>query len=297
VLGIGGGGDVVGALAIARRCEQLGAETVLGGVAWERMPIDPYPGPRSVEQIEGGRRLGERAVLADAATTTPEGVPFSESHVAGHLNAETVLIDITAGAAGAAAGVVAAAAELECDLAAFVDIGGDAIADGSEAGLASPLCDAVMLASAIELARRGPTAGVVLGAGCDGELEPAEVLDRVAALARAGAWTGTWSVTAEVADAIEAVAAPARTEASLQVVRCARGETGVAEIRGGRRRVPLSPLGALAFCFDPATGAPVLPLVSAVLGSTSLEQARDALNALGVSTELDYERRRAAEIG
>jgi hypothetical protein len=291
VLGIGGGGDVVGALAAARRCEELGTETVLGGVAWERMPIDPYPGPRSVEQIEGGRRLGERAVLADAETTTPEGVPFSESHVAGHLDAETVLIDITAGAEGAVAGVTAAAGELGCDLAAFVDIGGDAIADGSEPGLASPLCDSVMLACATELARTMPTVGVVLGAGCDGELEPEEVLGRIAALARAGAWTGTWSVTAEMADVIEAAAAPTRTEASLQVVRCARGETGVAEIRGGRRQVPLSPLGALAFCFDPIAAAPALPLASAVLGSTSLEQAHDALNDLGVSTELDYERR------
>jgi hypothetical protein len=295
VLGIGGGGDVVGAIAAARHCEELGAETVLGGVAWERIPIDPYPGPRSVEQIEGGRRLGERAVLAGPDTTTPEGVPFSESHVAAYLGAETVLIDVTAGATGAAGAVRAATAELGCDLVAFVDIGGDAIADGSEPGLGSPLCDAVMLAAAIELGEELPAAGAVLGVGCDGELEPAEVLDRVAALARAQAWTGTWSVTAEQADAIEAAAQATGTEASLQVVRCARGETGLAEIRGGRRHVPLSPLGALAFCFDPAAGASELPLARAVLGSTTLDQGHDALNAAGVATELDYERRRAAE--
>jgi hypothetical protein len=297
VLGIGGGGDVVGSVAIARRCRELGAKAVLGGVAWERMPIDPYPGPRSVEQIDGGRQLGERAVLADPRTTTPEGVPFSESRVAGHLGAETVLIDITGGASGAAEGVAAAVSELACELAVFVDIGGDAIADGSEPGLASPLCDAVMLAAAIELGERLPAAAAVLGAGCDGELEPSEVLDRIAALARAGAWTGTWSVPPEVADEIEAAAAETQTEASLQVVRCARGETGLAEIRGGRRHVPLSPLGALAFCFDPVAGAPALPLASAVIGSESLEEADAALNATGVSTELDYERRRAAEPG
>jgi hypothetical protein len=295
VLGIGGGGDVVGSLAVARRCEQLGAEWVLGGVAWERMPIDPYPGPRSVEQIEGGRRIGERAVLARAQTATPEGVPFSESRVAGHLGVETVLVDITGGARGAAAGIAATAAERGCDLAVFVDIGGDAIADGSEPGLASPLCDAVMLAAAIELDSELASAGAVLGAGCDGELEPAEVVDRVAALARAGAWTGTWSVTAAIADDVEAAGEATGTEASLQVVRCARGETGVAEIRGGRRHVPLSPLGALAFFFDPVAGASALPLASAVLGTSSLEDAHAALNAIGVGTELDYERRRAAE--
>jgi hypothetical protein len=295
VLGIGGGGDVVGSLAIARRCRELGAEAVLGGVPWERMPIDPYPGPRSAEQIAGGRRLGEWVVLADPRTTTPEGVPFSESRVAAHLGAETVLIDITGGASGAAEGVAAAASELGCELAVFVDIGGDAIADGSEPGLASPLCDAVMLAAAIELGERLPAAAAVLGPGCDGELEPSEVLDRIAALARAGAWTGTWSVPPSIADEIEAAAAETQTEASLQVVRCARGETGLAEIRGGRRHVPLSPLGALAFYFDPVAGVPALPLASAVVGSKSLEEADAALSATGVSTELDYERRRAAE--
>ena len=42
MLGVGGGGDVVGALAIARICEVArDAEFVLGGVAWERIAIDP----------------------------------------------------------------------------------------------------------------------------------------------------------------------------------------------------------------------------------------------------------------
>src|SRR5207237_99761 len=64
VLGIGGGGDVVGALAAARLCQSFGAEFRLGGVAWERFPVDPYPGPRSIDQISGGKRLGPAAVLA-----------------------------------------------------------------------------------------------------------------------------------------------------------------------------------------------------------------------------------------
>ena len=152
-----------------------------------------------------------------------------------------------------------------------------------------------MLAAAIELGERLPAAAAVLGAGCDGELEPSEVLDRIAALARAGAWTGTWSVPPAIADEIEAAAAETQTEASLQVVRCARGETGMAEIRGGRRHVPLSPLGALAFYFDPVAGAPALPLASAVVGSHSLEEAHAALTPRACATELDYERGRAAE--
>ena len=91
VLGIGGGGDVVGALAVARLCESLGTPFVLGGVAWERMPIDPHPGPRPVAEIRGGRQVGEAAVLAGPETATPEGVAFSEARMAAHLGADAVI--------------------------------------------------------------------------------------------------------------------------------------------------------------------------------------------------------------
>jgi len=300
VLGIGGGGDVIGALALARRCEELGTPFALGGVAWERFAIDPYPGPRPVAEIRAGRPLGEHVVLAGPETTTPEGVRFSEAHAAAHLRAQgdpaadTVLIDVTAGAPGAAEGIAAAARELNCNLVLYVDIGGDAIATGSEAGLASPLCDAIMLGAALRLVDELPGAIAILGAGCDGELEPAEVLERVAALARAGAWTGTWGVTRSIAREVAEAAEGSGTEASMQVVRCALGEHGEAEIRGGRRTVPLGPLGALAFCFDVEAAMVELPLARAVVNANSLDDARTALAGRGVRTELDYERDRAA---
>jgi hypothetical protein len=295
VLGIGGGGDVVGSLALARRCEELGTPFVLGGVAWERMPIDPHPGPRPSEQIVDGGALGDRAVLAGPNTSTPQGTRFSEAHVAAHLGGQTVLIDVSRGAVGAAQGIRAVTSKLDCDLAVYVDVGGDAIAVGDEPGLASPLCDAVMLGAGLSLADELPGVLAVLGPGCDGELTPAEVLERVAALARADAWVGTWSVTRPIADELEDAARVSGTEASLQVVRCARGETGVAVIRGGRRHVMLGPTGALAFLFDLKAAASELQFARAVIESTGIEEARATLDALGVRSELDYERTRAGE--
>jgi hypothetical protein len=296
VLGIGGGGDVVGALAVGRFCEALGTEFVLGGVAWERFVIDPHPGPRSVDDIRGGRRLGEAALVADEGTTTPEGVPFSEARMVGHLGRETVLIDVTGGPGAAAEGIAAASDAFACDLAIYVDVGGDVLAHGDEPGLASPLCDAVMLAAALEAADRIEALGAVFGPGCDGELAPGEVLDRVGELAAAGAWMGTWGLTHPAASELEAAARLVPTEASLQAVRCARGETGEAEIRGGRRHVLLTPIGALTFFFDvPAASERAAPLARAVAGAEDLERARDALAALGIRTELDYERARARE--
>jgi hypothetical protein len=296
VLGIGGGGDVVGALAVARLCESLGTPFVLGGVAWERIPIDPHPGPRPLPEIRGGRPLGGAAVLAGPATGTPEGVAFSESRMAAHLGAETVLVDVSGGTAGAAAGIATAVAELECDLLVCVDVGGDVLAHGDEPGLASPLCDAVMVAAALCVADRVRPLLAVIGPGCDGELAVAEVLERVAEMARAGAWLGTWGMPPRIAAELEVAATRVPTEASLQVVRCARGEVGDGYIRRGRRRAELGPVGALTFVFDPLAAPPdALPLAHAVAGAASIEEGRAALAARGIHTELDYERTRAGE--
>lgn len=285
----------MGALAVARLCESLGTPFALGGVAWERFAIDPRPGPRPIEEIRGGERLDGAAVLANAATTTDDGVAFAEAGVAGFLGTQTALIDITRGVTGASRGIAAAMERLDCDLLLGVDVGGDVLGRGDEAGLASPLCDAVMVSAMLEGARSSDPLLAVIGAGCDGELAPGQVLDRVAALGRAGAWLGSWGVPREVAAELERAAGHVPTEASLMVAKCARGETGMVPIRGGRRQVALGPVGALAFFFDPLAALSELPLAQAVRDSDSIDAARDALAARGVRTELDYERDRAAE--
>jgi len=295
VLGIGGGGDVVGALAVARLCESLGTPVALGGVAWERFAIDPHPGPRSVAEIRGAEGLGQDAVLAESGTTTTSGIAFAEAGVARHLGTATALIAVTGGAAGAARGIAHAMERLECDLLIGVDVGGDVLALGGEPGLASPLCDAVMVAGMSKSAGRGNPLLAVIGAGCDGELSAAQVLERVAVLGRGGAWLGSWGVSPEIGSEIERAAEIVPTEASLLVARCARGETGIVEIRSGRQQVELGPVGALAFFFDAAAATRELPLADAVADSQSIEEARAALAARGVRTELDYERARAAE--
>ena len=215
--------------------------------------------------------------------------------MAGHLGTETVLVDVSGGAVGAASGITAAVEALDCDLLVCVDVGGDVLARGDEPELASPLCDAVMVAAMLRVSLERRPLLAVIGPGCDGELTPAEVVARVAELARAGSWLGSWGVTPEAADELEAATAVVPTEASLQVVRCARGETGEHSIRRGRRRVQLGPVGALALFFDPVAAIGRLPLARAVKDSASIEEGRAALDALGVRTELDYERERATQ--
>jgi hypothetical protein len=227
------------------------------------------------------------------------------------LGEECVLVDATLGPAAIADGVAAAAAGLGCDLLVFVDVGGDALAHGDEPGLASPLCDAVLLAAAARLERegarpsgarrdaseagageRGPAVlGAIFGIGCDGELTPDEVLERLAELAAAGGLAGARGLTPSVVERLDAAVAAVPTEATAQALRCFRGERGETTIRRGRRPVILSPLGALTVYFDPlAAVRSSARLAAAVDEAADLEHANDLLHELGVRSELDFER-------
>jgi hypothetical protein len=291
---MGGGGDVVGTLGITDLLDGLGTEWVLGGVAWERSPIDPRPGPRSLVEIRGGRPCGSAAVLTEGSTTTLDGVELSESKMAAHLGKPVLLLDITRGPQALATGLAEAAAELGCDAVVLLDVGGDVLAHGNEPGLASPLCDAIVLAAGLFLSKSTEVIGAVYGPGCDGELTPEEVLGRITELQSADALLGAWGLTPQACELVEQAAEVVPTEASMMAVRCARCERGETPIRGGRRTVELTPLGALTFFFDPAAAASsTVPLATVVSPASSLEEAREALNSIGVKTELELERERA----
>jgi hypothetical protein len=268
---------------------------VLGGTTWERSVIDPEPGPRSLDEVVEAERLAPAVALAGPATRTRGGVRFAESRMAELLGEPVVLVDPNPGPGAVSDGIVAAADRLDCDLVVLVDVGGDVLAHGDEPGLGSPLCDAVCLAGAPALAERGPLALAVFGAGCDGELTPAEVLARVAEVAAAGGLLGAHGLTPEAAERLATAVAAVPTEASAQALACFRGAIGTVAIREGRRTVERSPLGALAFYLDPLVALETAARAGrAVAGAASLDEANERLHELGIATELDYERRTAA---
>ena len=156
IIGIGGGGDVVGALAVAEHCRLFhGADPIIGGVSWERRPIDPEPGPRAAAEIANASEIAPGVLAASGDTVIAgRGIPFAESRMAGLLGVQTVLVDVTIGPRALAAGLAGGGAAMGADLIVFLDVGGDALAHGDEPGLGSPLCDAVMLAAADLLAER-----------------------------------------------------------------------------------------------------------------------------------------------
>jgi hypothetical protein len=300
ILGIGGGGDVVGALALAEHLRLFhGADPIVGGVAWERRPIDPVPGPRSAAEIEQAAEIGT-GVLAASAETKVAGrdVRFAESRVAELLGVQTVLLDVTVGPGRLADGLAVAVERMEADLVVFLDVGGDVLAHGDEPGLGSPLCDAVLLAAADLLGQGGvPVLGAIFGVGCDGELTPTEVLDRLAEVGHAGGLAGAIGLTPEVAELLERAVDAVPTEASAQALHAFHGAGGDVPIRGGRRIVHLSAIATVTFLFEvPEALASAARLALAVRDAADLDHANVILRTLGVRTELDWERDAAAEV-
>lgn len=290
VVGIGGGGDVVGALAFGlAAADAYGVEFIPGGLTWERRVVDPLPGPRRLDEIASAERLNEGVALAGPDTSGPGDFRFCEARMAEFLGAPVALIDPNLGPRRTAAALDDGAEQLGCDHVILLDVGGDVLAHGDEPGLASPLADAVLLAAAAHM--RTPTTGCVFGAGCDGELEPSEVMERVREL------EACFDVALGAAAIERAFAATATvvTEASAMALRCARGETGIVEIRRGLRTVTLTADGGRLICFDPAHAldGPAL-LANAVIEARDLLHANDILMARGVTTELELERGWAA---
>ena len=294
VIGVGGGGDVVGALACARFLEFCGLEFVLGGLSWERYVYDPVPGPRRLNEVETVRALHEYAWMANAATRTNTGVYFAESRMAAVQGQEVLLVDINGGVKGVVDGLEAAMMELKTDLLVGLDVGGDSLAQGHEAGLRSPLADSVMLAAFAEMEKRGRrTLWGVFGYGSDGELTVDEIELALSQIAAAGGLLGCWSLTPKIAAELAEVIKTVPTEASAIPVRCFQGAWGETNIRSDQRKVKLTPLTALTFFIATTKLLDTLARPArAILQSSSLEQANDALHAIGIKTELDLERER-----
>jgi len=292
VIGVGGGGDVVGALASARFHEFCGLRFTLGGLSWERNVYDPIPGPRKLSETKNVRPLHEFAWMANADSQTSTGVPFAEAKMAALLEREVLLVDINGGVKGVVEGLEVAIKELQTDLLVGLDVGGDSLAEGHEPGLRSPLADSIMIAAFAELEQRGQrTMWGVFGYGSDGELSVDEIERALGKLAATDGLLGAWSLTPKVAAEIEAVIKTVPTEASAIPLECFRGAWGERAIRRGERHVKLTPLTALTFFMSTSKLYDTLARPARALRhSSSLNEANDALHAIGVATELDYER-------
>lgn len=290
VFGIGGSGDVVGAIPTARLLETHDVEVTLGGTTWEPVPYDSKPGPRSFDEIENLTTVSETVGIATEQTVTTDGLEFSETKVARYYSEEVVLIDLAGGAVAMRDGLATACDALSFDLVVGVDAGGDVLASGNESGLRSPVTDAYGLVALDELAVSSVLG--VFGYGSDGELSRDALDAALARIAAGDGLAGAWGLTKRIRDDLEGVLDVVDTEASRLPVEAARGNVGSRTIRGGEVSLTLSPIAMVTFYFDPGVVADHSDIAATVRGTTTLEEATEALRREGYPIEFDIERNR-----
>lgn len=172
----GGGGDAVTAAVLARKLPDLDVAAIMS-FSWDRLMIDPVPGPRRAADFEGLIDHGGVHELTPAASLRTGG-ESTLPRLTRNIDLPILLIDIGAGVTGLAGQIVKAAAVFGADEVVVVDVGGDIIAAGHEPGLRSPLADSAVLAAAV--ASGLPSHILVAGVGLDGELSTGEANRRLA---------------------------------------------------------------------------------------------------------------------
>lgn len=293
LIGIGGGGDVVGTLPTAGLLELFGIECILAGLPWERSVIDPVPGPRTYDQLVNAEKINDGIWICTKDTKTNTGVRFAESGISGVLGKDTLLVDITPGAAKISEYIIDAAGKLNVDLVIGIDVGGDSLATGSEKGILSPLADSTMIAAFYKLRKDINSFLGIFGLGSDGELTIDEMEHSLKLLAQDGGIIGSWGLTKNSIKLMNEVVEVVPTEASRTPVRYAEGKFQKTTIRSGTVKVDLNFSSTSTVYVDTAVHyEKVSALSRAVAESPDLMESKKILNGMGVKTEFDIEEER-----
>lgn len=285
----GGGGDVIAATMLAAR-DLEDDSVVVATFSWDRLIVDPLPGPRSVDDFVdlASPAAGVHRVMSSTTCRPPAGSTLPR--LAGSLPAQLFLLDASTGAVGLGRQIADLANHVKADELTVVDVGGDIVARGDEPGLRSPLADMLALAGCVHSGL--PTAVVVCGPGLDGELDEAEVIARCSVL---GARQRT-ALTADQVERFRPILKWHRSEATGLMILAVAGARGTVEVRDAGIVVPLTERSTAVFALEATRVAAGSLLFGPLATSRSLTEANERLRRLRGSTELDYERAKAARI-
>ncbi|WEU39770.1 MAG: DUF1152 domain-containing protein [Candidatus Odinarchaeum yellowstonii] len=290
VLGIGGGGDILGALPTRNYLKNMSIECRMGCVAYERSQYDSKPGPRSLNEIENVIKVNDTVALASDATKTSYGLEFQASGMSRFLGENTVLIDITRGVEGVRVGLEDFCRKFSVNLVVGVDVGGDVIASGYEKGLRSPLTDAIMLAALKKLSVN--TIIGVFGVCCDGELKLHEISDRLAKIYSEGGFIGAIPLSFNDIEIMREAVKYVKTEASRLPILIAEGRTGETSIRGGSRIAELTFFSIFTYYLKTDTVYKNNMMAQKISNSKSFLEAYEILEKIGVTTEYGLQLKR-----
>jgi hypothetical protein len=278
----GGGGDAIAAAMLA----SLSPGDVVGvaTLAWDRLIVDPLPGPRSAGDFIGlEARGGYHLVTANTRPIPPAGSTLPR--LAGELALPLVLLDPSGGAVGLRQQIAAAGDDLGATAIQLVDVGGDILGGPTDPTVRSPLADALTAASVVNT----PATVLVAGPGLDGELPEAVVLERI------GQRTPVYRLNAAAVDVFLPILEWHPSEATALLAAAARGLRGRVEIRDAGLPVVLTDHSPDVHNVPLAQVEGINPLVTALAASQALAEAEQLAAQVFGWTELDYERKKAKQ--
>ncbi|MFF0416191.1 DUF1152 domain-containing protein [Kitasatospora sp. NPDC004745] len=284
LIAAGGGGDVIAAVMLHAALYGPAAPALVLTYSWERLVVDPLPGPRGRADFTGLDSPAPHLDLVTARTAPILPAGSSLPRLAAELPLPLGLLDPYGGAAGLTRTVAAAARHCGATHVDVVDVGGDILSDGTEPTLRSPLGDALVLAACVRT--RLPTRVWVAGPALDREVPTRELFAR---LPPAGFALGAAHV-----EPVRRVFGWHPSEASAMLAAAARGVRGRCGIRDVPEPLRLDDRSAGVHRLSLARAVALNPLARRLADSAGLDDAEQAsLEVCGFS-EVARERARAA---
>ncbi|MGP4003618.1 DUF1152 domain-containing protein [Streptomyces sp. 8N706] len=287
IVAAGGGGDAVAAAMLDAALYGGKSPAVILTYAWDRLLIDPVPGPRGPASFAGLRPLTRsvQAVPADAKPIAPAGSTLPR--LAAELPHTLALIDPHHGTEGITRQLEELVEHLAPASIDLLDVGGDILAQGNEPTLRSPLADALTLAACCQV--NAPVRLLVAGPGLDGEVPADQLRNLMGPL--------VLTFTADHVEPISSVLEWHPSEATAMLAATARGVRGLCEVRDAGLPVPLTDEGPTVHEVDLDEALSRNQLARAILATESLEEAEQHSREICGYSEIDYERNKAAWLG
>lgn len=284
IVAAGGGGDAVAAAMLDAALYGGDNPAVILTYAWDRLLVDPVPGPRGPSDFTGLEPITPSlwSVPAEARPIAPAGSTLPR--LAAELPHTFALIDPHHGAEGITRQLEELASHLEPTSIDLLDVGGDILARGNEPTLKSPLADALTLAACCQV--NAPVRLLVAGPGLDGELPLDEVRNLLGPLVR--------TLTAKDTETVGSILEWHPSEATGMLVATARGVRGICEVRDAGLPIPLTDDGPTVHEVDLDDALNRNELARAILSTTTLDEVEAHSREVCGYSEIDYERNKAA---
>ncbi|MFM9626234.1 MULTISPECIES: DUF1152 domain-containing protein [Streptomyces] len=283
IVAAGGGGDAVAAAMLHTALYGDGDQAVILTYAWDRLLIDPVPGPRGADDFTGLEPLTPAVwkVPAEARPIPPAGSTLPR--LAAELPHTVALIDPRHGAEGVTRQLEDLVTRLRPTSIDLLDVGGDLLARGDEPTLKSPLADSLTLAACCQV--NAPVRLLVAGPGLDGELSYEDLRDILGPLVH--------TFTAADTEPISQVLEWHPSEATGMLAAAARGVRGTCEIRDAGLPIPLTDESPTLHEVDLDEAVSRNELARALMSTTTLDEAEALSREVCGFSEIDYERNKA----